>query len=199
MRKATVIRKPLEFDWTKIPAFPIEHHLEFPPTDISATAQICYDEEALYIKLTAKEQDVRAEYTEPLDMPCQDSCLEFFFCPMETDFRYFNIEFNPNCCVFLGLGTCLKDLVRLFPMWDNVLCPQAVRTDDGWEITYQVPASFVRRFFPEFQLKSGKVIRANFYKCGDLTAQFHELCWNRLAEGEHDFHRACDFGVLELE
>lgn len=199
MRTATIIRKPDDFDWSKIPAIPLDYHLESPVADISASAQICYDEDAIYVRLAAKETNIRAEYTGPLDMPCQDSCLEFFFCPMEGDARYFNIEFNPNCCMYLGLGSCLQDLVRLFPAWENVLYPKAARTDDGWEIIYQVPASFVRRFFPEFQLESGKIIRANFYKCGELTVQDHELCWNRLAEGEHDFHRSCDFGVLELE
>ena len=198
-KTATIVRKPNSFDWSDIPVIPIDEHLETPGVDIEATAQICYDEEALYVRLTAKEKHIRAEYIEPLDMPCEDSCLEFFFCPMEGDNRYFNIEFNPNCCMYLGLGSCLQDLVRLFPAWENVLCPQATRTSDGWEIMYQVPVSFVRRFFPEFQLESGKIIRANFYKCGDLTVQEHELCWNRLAEDEHDFHRPCDFGVLVLE
>ena len=71
--------------------------------------------------------------------------------------------------------------------------------EDGWEIIYQVPASFVQRFFPDFKLESGKVLRANFYKCGDLTKQFHEICWNMIIDEKHDFHRPCDFGVLVLE
>lgn len=199
MRETTIIRKPNLLDWFIVPIIPIDEHLETPRVDIEATAQLCYDDEALYVRLAAKEKYIRAEYIGVLDMPCQDSCLEFFFCPMEGDSRYFNIEFNPNCCMYLGLGSCLQDLVRLFPAWEDVLCPQAARTSDGWEITYQVPANFIRRFFPEFKLESGKVIRANFYKCGDLTVQNHELCWNRLSDGEHDFHRSCDFGVLELE
>lgn len=198
MRTASVNRKPHDFAWAKIPIIPIDNHLERPLVDISATAQVCYDDETLYVRLAAKEKYIRAEQTGPLDMPCEDSCLEFFFCPMEGDMRYFNIEFNPNCCVYLGLGSCLQDLVRLIPAWENVLCPQTAKTSDGWEITYQVPTSFIRRFFPDFKLEAGKVIRANFYKCGDMTVQNHELCWNRLAEGEHDFHRSCDFGVLEL-
>lgn len=199
MRTTTIIRKSSDFDWAKIPIIPIDNHLETPFADISAMAQVCYDEDALYVRLVAKEADIRAEYTGALDMPCQDSCLEFFFCPMEGDNRYFNIEFNPNCCMYLGLGSCLQDLVRLFPAWENVLCPQAARTSDGWEITYQVPVSFVRRFFPEFTMKSGNKMRANFYKCGDLTVQYHEMCWNMITDEEHDFHRPCDFGILIFE
>ena len=196
---ATIVRKPNTFDWCNIPVIPIDEHLETPQVEIEATAQICYDDEALYVRLEAKEREIRAEYTGPLDMPSQDSCLEFFFCPMAGDIRYFNIEFNLNCCLYLGIGSCLQDLVRLFPQTGDVLCPKAKRLEDGWEIIYKIPADFIRRFFPDFQLKSGKVIRANFYKCGELTVREHELCWNRLAEGEHDFHRSCDFGVLELE
>ena len=167
--------------------------------EVVASAQICYDEEALYVRLSAKEKHIRAEYTGPLDMPCQDSCLEFFFCPMEGDNRYFNIEFNPNCCMYLGIGSCLKDLVRLLPAWENVLYPKAERFFDGWAVTYQVPVSFVRRFFPGFTLESGTIIRANFYKCGELTVQPHDLSWNELAQGEHSFHRPCDFGMLVCE
>ena len=199
MRTAKIIKKTADFDWSKIPVIPIDHKVEPTEAEVSATAQICYDEEALYVRLAAQEKYIRAEFTSPLDMPCQDRCLEFFFSPMEGDIRYFNIEINPNCCMYLGIGSCLQDLVRLFPAWENVLCPESTRTSDGWEVTYQVPVSFVQRFFPDFTLESGKIIRANFYKCGELTVCPHDFSWNALAEGEHSFHRPCDFGVLECE
>lgn len=199
MKTVRIVKKTVDFEWSEIPIIPIDCQVEPTEAKVTATAQVCYDEEALYVRLSAKEKDIRAEYTGPLDMPCKDSCLEFFFSPMEGDRRYFNIEFNPNCCMYLGIGSCLQDLVRLIPAWENVLCPEAERFHDGWAVTYQVPVSFVRRFFPEFVLESGKTIRANFYKCGELTVQPHDLAWNGLMQGETSFHRPSDFGMLVCE
>lgn len=198
MRTHTIPRKPDTLDWAQIPAVSLDQQLWTPPVDISATAQICYDEEALFVRLAAREARIRAELTGLLDQPCLDSCLEFFFSPIPEDGRYFNIEFNPNCCMFLGFGSGREDLVRLLPGGENPLRPQAAPTADGWEITYQIPVSFVRRFFPDFAPAPGRSIRGNFYKCGDLTPQQHFFAWNRITSETPDFHRSCDFGVMEF-
>ena len=199
MKTYTIIKKTDTLDWGKIPTAPIDIQLQNEPVHISASAQLCYDEDFLYVHLTAKEEHIRAEYTGPLDAPCEDSCLEFFFCPNYDDDRYFNIEYNPNCCVYLGIASCLNDLVRLVPEFGMPFSPVANRTKDGWEITYQIPFEFVRRFFPDFSPVSGTKMRGNFYKCGDLTVQEHYLCWNPISGTEISFHRPCDFGVLVFE
>ena len=199
MKEYTIVKKPNILDWTKIPEVQIDTHLQDQVVDISATGQVCYDNEALYVRLCAKEKNIRAEYTGPLDAPCEDSCLEFFFCPVPGDNRYFNIEYNPNCCIYLGLASCLNDLVRLIPEFGIPFSPKATRTEDGWEIVYQIPFEFIRRFFPDFSATSGTKIRGNFYKCGDLTAQEHYLCWNMITSNPVSFHRTCDFGILTFE
>jgi len=188
-----------DIDWTKISAVQIDTQLQAEIVDISATGQLCYDDNTLYVRLTAKEKNIRAEYTELLDAPCEDSCLEFFFCPIYNDDRYFNIEYNPNCCVYLGIASCIDDLVRLIPEAGNPFSPKATRTTDGWEITYQISFDFIRRFFPDFSSASGTKMRGNFYKCGDLTVQEHYLCWNQITCNPVSFHRPCDFGILEFE
>jgi hypothetical protein len=71
-----------------------------------------------------------------------------------------------------------------------------VRTEDGWEITYQIPYSFLRLFYPDFQAAPGKKMRANFYKCGDYTVQEHYLSWNPVESQIPDFHRPESFGQL---
>lgn len=199
MRTHVISKKPEHLDWAQLPVAAIDHLLWTPEVDISATAQICYDENALYVHLSAKEEHIRAEGTGLLDQPCEDSCLEFFFSPIPGDDRYFNVEFNPNCCMYLGIGTCVENLVRLIPEESDILAPKAARTDDSWEITYRIPYSFICRFFPEFSAESGKTIRANFYKCGDLTVQPHYFSWNKVTSETPAFHRPCDFGVLEFE
>ncbi len=199
MKNYKIVKKNQVLEWSQVPAVDIDTHLEVPAVDISATAQLCYDENALYVRLTAKEKNIRAEYTGILDAPCEDSCLEFFFCPKDGDDRYFNVEYNPNCCIYLGFASCLDDLVRLVPEFGILFEPKAERTSDGWEITYQIPFSFIRRFFPDFKAESGKTIRGNFYKCGDLTEKEHYLCWNQITGDKISFHRPCDFGLLEFE
>lgn len=185
-------------DWETIPAAAIDSRHWTPPVDIGASAQICYDEAALYLRLSAREREIRAEHTGPLGMPCEDSCLEFFFSPMEGDSRYFNIEFNPNGCLYLGMGSGLGDLTRLLPEGEDLFDARPQRTEAGWEISYRVPASFVRRFFPAFSLTPEKRIRANFYKCGDLTPREHYFSWNPMTCDTPAFHRPCDFGLLIL-
>lgn len=199
MRTHVIPKKPATLDWTQIPSVNIDHLLWTPKVDISASAQICYDEDALYLRLSAKEAHIRAEHTGLLDPPCEDSCLEFFFSPCAGDDRYFNVEFNPNCCLYLGIGTCVEGLVRLIPEKNDILTPKADRTADGWNISYRIPYSFIRSFFPDFSAKSGKTMRANFYKCGDLTVQPHYLSWNKVTSETPAFHRTCDFGLLQFE
>ena len=196
MRTHIIPRKPDVLDWSTIPALPIDNLCWTPEIDITAQAQICYDEEALYVRLSAKEAAIRAEHTGPVGMPCEDSCLEFFFSPIPGDTRYLNIEFNPNACMYLGMGSGIHDLVRLLPDSNNPLQPCPQRIDGGWEIVYRVPSAFVRRFFPDYAPAPGGTIRANFYKCGDLTPQEHYLSWNPMTSETPAFHRPCDFGLL---
>ena len=199
MRTYKIVKKTDILDWKSIPAVQIDTQLQNEPVDISATAQLCYDDDTLYVHLSAKEKSIRAEYTGPFDAPGEDSCLEFFFCPIMGDNRYFNIEYNPNCCVYLGFASGVHDLVRLISESGIPFSPHSVRTEDGWEITYQIPFEFIRRFFPDFTPTSGTKMRGNFYKCGDLTVKEHYLCWNMITCDPVSFHRPCDFGLLEFE
>ena len=186
-------------DWENVPSLEIDTRLWNPETGIKAAAQICWDSKALHVRLRAVEAQVRAEQTGLLDMPCEDSCLEFFFAPVAGDDRYFNIEYNPNASLFLGLGRNRSDYIRLILTEPFSFDPKPVRTADGWEISYRVPFDFVRLFFPEFAPKSGDVMRANCFKCGDLTPQEHYLSWNPVTSANPDFHRPCDFGEMIFE
>ncbi len=146
MKTYIIPRKTETLDWSCIPVVQIDSLHWTPPMDITATAQICYDEKNLYVKLTAQEINIRAEERGPLGSPCEDSCLEFFFSPLPDDQRYINIEFNPNGCVYLGIGTGLHNLVRLLPECENLLQAVPARNDRGWEIAYCIPVYFVKVF-----------------------------------------------------
>ena len=196
MREYTIARTHGAPDFSVVDTLPIDTLLWSPEVPITAQAQICYDETALYVRLSAQEPNIRAEERGPLGVPCEDSCLEFFFSPIPGDSRYLNIEFNPNGCFYLGIGSCIQDLVRLLPDSGNPFQAEPRRIDGGWEIVYRVPTAFVRRFFPDYTPASGGTIRANFYKCGDLTPQEHYLSWNPMTCDTPAFHRPCDFGLL---
>ena len=198
MKEYTIARCNGKPDWTQIPELKIDSLLDTPPLPISAFAQVCYNDQALYVHLRAVEEHIRAELTGKLDEICEDSCLEFFFCPMPGDKRYFNIECNPNGCMYLGFGSNVDTLVRLIPETPPIQ-PEVMRTEDGWEIYYTVSFSFIRNFFPDFMPCAGYTIRANFYKCGDKTLTPHYYCWNPVPMQPCAFHNPDAFGTVHFE
>ena len=191
MREYTIHRFT---DWEHIEPLAIDQRLWSPEVDIEAWAQIAWEDDALRVRLTAREAHIRAVHTSPTSAPCEDSCLEFFLSPVEGDGRYMNIEFNPNACCYLGIGGA-GELVRLLPERDW-LKPQPFRTENGWGIEYRVPFELLRLFFPGFAPKPGDAMRANCFKCGDLTEVEHYLSWNPVISDTPNFHRPCDFGRM---
>lgn len=197
MREYTIVRRDGAVNWSDVPELAIDTPLWGTRADVAAWAQLCWGEEALHVRLRARERAIRAEHDSPVGMPCEDSCLEFFFSPVDGDERYFNIEFNPNCCMYLGLGGPGGELVRLLPE-HPCFAPEAARTLDGWELRYRVPFAFVRHFFPAFSARSGLSMRANCFKCGDLTPEPHYFSWNPCSGPTPNFHQPADFGRMRL-
>lgn len=197
MREYTIVRRPEQLDWSTVPALQIDQWMRTEPMPVSAQAQLCYDDEALHIRLSAVEENIRAELFGKLDEICEDSCLEFFFCPIPGDRRYFNIECNLNGCLFLGFGPNVDELVRLIPENPSIV-PQARRIEGGWETVYAIPYRFVRQFFPEFSPAPGGSIRANCYKCGDKTEKPHYLAWNPVSYQRCAFHNPDAFGIMHF-
>ena len=112
MKEYTITRTE-NVDWSKVPVIEINEFYGEKAEEITAKAQIAYNDEALLIHLSTNEKNYRKVETDTLGMPCEDSCLEFFFSPINGDKRYFNIEFNANSCMFLGMGSSVNDLTRL--------------------------------------------------------------------------------------
>ena len=200
MRTYTISRVSGAPDWDAVPELQVDEHLWLESDHIAMQAQICYDEDALYVRMTAVEPQIRAEHNAPMSTVCEDSCMEFFFCPNAEDDRYVNIEINPNCCTYIGIRSCRADGIRLAPKdEDGLFQKQAIRTETGWQVSYRIPVSFLRVLFPGYALIPGAVIRANCYKCGDRTEKPHYLSWNPVDSPKPDFHRSCDFGIMILE
>lgn len=201
MKTAQLLRVSGPVDWNSLPRIEIDAPIAPSLSPATAYAQICASEEALLLHLSATEPEIRAEETGPLAETCEDSCLEFFFRPMAEDMRYFNLEFNPNGCLFLGFGSCIEDLLRIVPeeaQKKTLFCPEILRREDGWEIFFRVPYSFIKGFFPEFRVEPGKALYCNFYKCGDSLRQPHYLTWNPIMrQGISRFHTPAEFGRLD--
>ena len=66
MRTHVDIKKIAVLDWTIIPAAAVDNLLWSPQVDISAKAQICYDEEFLHVRLSDHEASIRAVEIGPL-------------------------------------------------------------------------------------------------------------------------------------
>ena len=199
MRTYTIQPRDPSGSWKNVPTLAIDQPFGKIPEGLKAFGQLQYDNMFLYVHLWAVEKDIRAEGTDLLCAPCEDSCLEFFFCPKQGDDRYFNVEFNPNAKSYVGFGSSLKDLLRLLPEAGGPLFdPTAQRTDDGWEVFYRIPWAFVRRFFPDFEPVKGLELRANCFKCGDMTPMPHYLSWNVHTAESPAFHFPQYFGKMIL-
>lgn len=182
---------------TGVPELQMEHILWEPDCGIRAKARICHDGQNLYVHLSAKEQDIRAEYTDPPAPVHEDSCLEFFFMP-DGEVRYLNFEINPNGCLHLGFGPDRHHRENALPKDPReVFRIQTRRTADGWEAEYRIPVSFLRQFYPAFECAG--TLRANLYKCGDKTVHPHYLAWNSVDTPTPDFHRPEYFGVMRFD
>lgn len=185
-------------DWSKIPVLQIDTLLWTDSIDITAWAQLCWDEEGLFVRMEAIEPNIRMEETGPQACTCNDSCMEFFFSPTDRK-DYFNIELNPTCAVWIGIGTGgdISDLIRLqISKFNEKFSTNVEFTEKGWVLTYKVPFAFIKRFFNDFEAKEGKKIRANMYKCGDRTVKPHWMSWNEIETDHPSFHCPEFFGEM---
>lgn len=200
MKNATITYVEQTPDWSIIPVISIDRPYQNSPDDIHAYAQICYSSEMLHLHLWAEEPRIRAVEAGPLGKPWQDSCLEFFFRPDPEDMRYFNFEFNPNGCIFLGIGSPDFGLTRLLPDdVDGLFAIKILKTKKRWDLQFHIPSNFIWRFFPTYEAAPGKSISANFYKCGDLTTPPHYYSWNPVDGEPLSFHRPECFACLFFE
>lgn len=167
--------------------------------NVASRAAIAYGDDALLIHMELDAPEIRNVEEGPLGRPCVDSCLEFFFCPMEGDDRYFNIEFNIGGCLCFGLGD--GNGLSRFTVADpaETLSFKSVRTDKGFYIDYKMPYSIIRRIFPDFKVYSGKKIKANCYSCAERTQVRHFLSWSLIDDKKFSFHRPECFGTMIFE
>lgn len=184
-------------DWGKISEMPIDKVLWTDDYGIRAKGQLCYDEENLYVHLSAQEKDIRAENTEPLSPVFEDSCLEFFFKTAGSP-NYFNCEINANGVLNMEYGPAKTDRISIVRSDSKEYFD--IKTDrraDGWDAYYRIPLKLIRLFIPDFSFKGD--IWANMYKCGNKTVNKHYLSWAPIDLPDPNFHCPEYFGKLHFE
>ncbi|HHT92363.1 MAG TPA: hypothetical protein GXZ66_02510 [Clostridiaceae bacterium] len=153
------------------------------------------------ITMKSYEKNIRMEKTERNSNVHTDSCMEFFFnAEPEKSKTYMNFEINPKGVMYIGFSkTGDRSGTGPIEAPDNEYFNMKSRiTDEYWEISYTVPYEFIKQYFPTFDENKTEYIKANFYKCGDLTKHPHFGVWNNIETEEPDFHRPEFFGVINL-
>jgi hypothetical protein len=163
-----------------------------------------YSDKEIYIKFYITEDYFKAEMTEPNQMVCEDSCVEFFVSP-EEDGIYYNLEFNGIGTCLLGSGSSRADSTPATPAIISkirrltTVGNKPIKEKKGkiaWTITLAIP--FEVFFLHKLNTLKGKTFRANFYKCGDKLTLPHYLTWSPVATEKPDFHQPAHFGILRF-
>jgi len=163
-----------------------------------------YSDKEIYIKFYITEDYFKAEMTEPNQMVCEDSCVEFFVSP-EEDGIYYNLEFNGIGTCLLGSGSSRADSTPANPAIISkirrltTVGNKPIKEKKGkiaWTITLAIP--FEVFFLHKVNTLKGKTFRANFYKCGDKLPLPHYLTWSPVATEKPDFHQPAHFGILRF-
>lgn len=155
--------------------------------------RLLHNEEALFVRFDIREKHIRATYTQMNDPVCRDSCVEFFFCPQQTDERYLSFEINPLGALLIGLGASGSNITYLTDDRGQFEIETACKKD-FWQAAYRIPISFLRKYFSQVS----RELRGNFMKCADRSRTPHHGCWNLIGTEIPMFHVPRYFGEIRL-
>ena len=168
---------------------------DYCPSPYTTAARLVHSPEGLTVRLETTEWPLRAMRTVCNEQICEDSCMEFFLTPNLEDKRYINIEVNPFGVTHIGLGESRYNRTLLDIAGEGLRIETQITFEKGWVATIHIPYTFLDRYFGTH----GNAMRANFYKCGDLTVTKHFQVWNPIELPKPDYHRPEFFGSLILE
>jgi hypothetical protein len=198
-----------------VPQLMDECGVEYSPIDIinweshtykpQVKFRIAYTDDAILLHYKVKEESVRAVTPEDNGNVWTDSCVEFFSIPA-GDGVYYNFECNCAGTLLIGSGAERKGRIR----GDKSVTDQILRWSSlgrepfeervgeiEWEIAIILP--FKAYFRHDIKSMEGAVVRANFYKCGDLQKTPHYVSWNPIGRETPAFHAPEYFGTLYFE
>lgn len=187
-------------DISKLEFSEVKHHLwsENYPAFYSSRVAVCgVAEQGIVVCFEADEPSPRAVFTERDDPVFNDSCMEFFFRPFEDDERYINFEINPNGAYLCAIGYGRSDRTFLREISECEPCVKACVSDSGWCAELFVPEQLISDVFGrKYSVAETEYLRANFYKCGDLTPSPHYASLFPVDTPQPDYHRPEFFGKI---
>ncbi len=198
---------PRVMDLAGVPLTPIAHAnwSGTYPYCPEAAFRIAANSHAFLLHYKVTEDTVRARYGTDNGKVWTDSCVEFFSQPAGDDI-YYNLECNCVGTVLLGAGADRHDRERAnagtlasIQRWASLGRRPFEETvgERTWEVALIVP--FTAFFKHRLRSVAGKVVRANFYKCGDELPRPHFLSWNPIQLPRPDFHCPAFFGELSIQ
>ena len=158
---------------------------------------------SVFIKYSVRGSMLRAIYSNDQDPVHDDSCVEFFCKPVDSE-TYTNFEFN---CI----GTCSASTrksrfeeVVLFSKEELLTIKRApsigrrafneMEGSFEWELTVEIPFKLIGIDPANLPNK----LLGNFYKCADGTDSMHFVTWSPVKTEKPDFHCPEYFGELYL-
>lgn len=213
--KVKEIEYAQEVDLSKVSEL-LEEHTELQSIDLKnwdefqyepkVQFRIAHSNNQIWLKYYVKEKSILAAVTETNGPVAGDSCVEFFFDPQGNG-NYYNFEFSCIGTAHLAYGPARQKRVYVEPaiiekeiLVNSSLGNQPFIENTGehtWEMTIVIPASTLVHD-EGIQLK-GLTTNANFYKCGDKSAEKHYLTWNPIKTERPDYHRPEFFGTVIFE
>ena len=178
------------------PEYPYQPEVKFRVAHIS---------DAILLHYQVTEASVRAVATHDDGRVWEDACVEFFLSPEGNDF-YYNFECNCAAKLLLHGGPAggerpgaSEDVLKSVKRWASLGTePFEERVGEcTWEVALVIPVSAIFRH--SIDSLNGKVMRANFYKCGDLLQTPHFLSWSPIDLPQPKFHCPEFFGELMFE
>ena len=165
-------------------------------------AKMQYDDKNLYVLFKVDDRYVRGDFKKDQTAVCVDSCVELFIQPAGGK-TYFNFECN-------AIGTLLS--YRISPESSRKLTPRElqsvkrfptlprsmqgeIETPVSWQLGLQIPLELLTGKNSTSADLSGKVWKANLFKCAEWNSRPHWLLWHKSPA----FHRTENFGKVIFE
>lgn len=158
---------------------------------------ISLTEKAFKVTFKVYESDPTAVYTEHFSPVFLDSCVEWFvqFCP-KTCCRYFNFELNSLGAMDVSFRYSEEEFSAVCPTDLEAFDINIQKLADFWQASYVIPFAFIKKYIPEFDIKTCDIIKTNAYKCGDRTALPHYRTLFDIHTSKPNFHQPDFFGEM---
>ena len=166
--------------------------------------RVAHTGDNLLLNFRVTEASVRAVAPHDMGRVWEDACCEFFVQPGEEPV-YYNFECNCagtlllNCGIVGDRKPAPEEVVKSVKRWSSLgREPFEERIGEcSWELCEVIPVSAL--FNHDIKDFSGKTLKGNFYKCGDLLQTPHFLSWSPIDLPKPCFHCPEFFGTLHFE